>query len=143
MADFPKKPIEGAGGTPGGIGSFFIGLIMMCVGWYWILNSIMVTNSFHLSSSLYQADFFGGMSITSGMILVPMIFGIGMIFFNSRNPLGWVLAVGALAALVFGVIVSMRFSFRHMSLFDLLVVFVMAFGGTGLFLRSLRDSSRR
>src|SRR5437868_3720116 len=38
--------VRGAGGTPGGIGTFFIGLILTVVGGYLILNQVQVTSSF-------------------------------------------------------------------------------------------------
>jgi len=136
------SPIKGAGGTPGGIGSFFLGFLMMCVGFYMLLQSIVVTPWFGVGMGLFHfAMFGGGFSLTSGMILIPLIFGVGMIFFNGRNLIGWALAVGSLAALIVGVITSIHFVFRPMSLFDLLVILILTFGGTGLFLRSLRDHS--
>ncbi len=133
----PGPVRRGAGGTRGGIGSFLVGLIMMCGGWYWILQAITVTHTFSLGLRLYDT---GDLHITSGMILIPLIFGIGMIFFNARNFLGWFLALGSLVALLFGVITSLHFTFRTMSLFDLIVILILAVGGTGLFLRSLRDA---
>lgn len=126
--------MRGAGGSEGGIGQFFIGLIMMIAGGYMLLNAIMVTHHFSLGYSLYRV---GGFSLTSGMVLVPFIFGVGMVFYNSRNILGWILAIGSLVMLVFGVISSINFQLRHMSAFDLIVILVLLVGGIGLFLRSL------
>jgi hypothetical protein len=40
---------------------------------------------------------------------------------------------------VFGVLASIRFTFRSMSAFDLMLILVLALGGLGLFLRSLKD----
>lgn len=108
---------------------------MMCAGFYLLLRSITATSTFGMGMSLYA---YGGFSVTSGMVMVPFIFGVGMVFYNSRNPLGWLLAIGSLVALVFGVIASIHFSFRGMSLFDLIIILVLAVGGLGLFLRSLR-----
>ena len=137
------SPIKGAGGTPGGIGSFFLGFLMMCTGFYLLLQSIVVTHAFGIGMGLFHfAVFGGGFSITSGMILIPMMFGVGIVFFNARNLIGWALAVGSLAALIFGVISSIHFMLRPMSLFDLLVILILCVGGTGLFLRSLRDQDR-
>ena len=131
--------MRGAGGTNGGVGQFFIGFIMMCVGFYWLLNSITVHSSFGLANSLYHLSLFNSsFSITSGMVLVPFIFGIGLVFYNSRNILGWLLAIGSLAALIFGVIISLQFNLRNMTAFELLVVLILAVGGHGLFLRSLK-----
>jgi hypothetical protein len=73
------------------------------------------------------------------MVMIPFIFGVGLIFYNSKNILGWVLSLGSLTALIFGVISSVRFSMRTMTSFDLIVIIILAFGGLGLFLRSLKS----
>lgn len=131
--------MNGAGGSSGGVGHFFIGLIMMCGGFYMLLNAITVTSNFGLGSQLYRfSSFGGGMSVTGGMVMIPFMFGVGLIFYNSKNLLGWILAIGSITALIFGVIASVRFNLRTMSSFDLIVILVLAVGGLGLFLRSLK-----
>ena len=132
--------IQGAGGTPGGIGTFFTGFLMMCAGFYMLLQSIIVTQNFGWASGLYHVPMFGNsMPVTGGMILIPLMAGVGMIFFNARNLVGWALAVGSLGALIAGVISNLQFTIRGMNLFELLVILVLCVGGTGLFLRSLRS----
>lgn len=134
--------MNGAGGTSGGIGQFFISIIMMCGGFYMLLNSVSVTSSFAFSSRLYGfSGFGGGFGITGGMIMIPFMFGIGMLFFNAKNIFGWILSGGAVTALIFGVISSVRFSMRSMTAFELIVILVLAIGGLGLFLRSFKESS--
>lgn len=131
--------MRGAGGTSGGLGQFFIGLIMMCGGFYLLLNAISVTSSFGMGARLYGFSAYGGnYNVTSGMIMFPFMFGVGLIFYNSKNILGWLLAIGSITGLIFGVISSIRFSFRSMSAFDLITILVLAIGGLGLFLRSLK-----
>ncbi|CAA0091159.1 Uncharacterised protein [BD1-7 clade bacterium] len=132
--------MRGAGGTSGGIGQFFIGLFMLVAGGYLLLNSIVVRSSFGFGYRLYS---YGGYGVTSGMVMFPFIIGIAMVFYNSRNPFGWILSLGSVAALVAGVISSIRFSMVGMSAFDLIMILVLGFGGLGLFLRSLRDIDRR
>ena len=129
---------RGAGGTDGGTGSFLIGLIMMIGGAYLLLNSIIVRPNFGLGSVAFRV---GGLPITSGMVLIPFMFGVGMVFYNSRNWIGWILAGGSLVALVFGVIANMTLQLSRMSAFDLIVILVLLVGGIGLFLRSLRSAS--
>lgn len=136
--------MKGAGGTSGGLGSFFIGLIMMCGGFYMLLNAITVTSSFGMGMRLYGFSAAGGQyNITSGMIMIPFMFGMGLIFYNGKNILGWLLAIGSITGLIFGVISSIRFSFRTMTSFDLIVILVLAIGGLGLFLRSLKTLDER
>jgi len=134
--------MKGAGGNSGGVGNFFIGLIMMCGGFYMLLNAITVSSNFGLGSRIYNMNAFGtGIGITGGTIMIPFIFGVGLIFYNSKNILGWLLSIGSISALIFGVISSVRFSMRTMSSFDLIVILVLAVGGLGLFLRSLRSNN--
>jgi len=115
--------MKGAGGTQGGIGQFFIGLAMMCAGFYLLFNAIQVSSSFGLGYGLYRMNAFGqGLSITTGMVMLPFILGIVMVFFDAKTKLGWLLTLGSLVA----------------SAFDLIVILVLAFGGLGLFLRSLK-----
>lgn len=131
--------LKGAGGTSGGFGLFFIGLIMMCGGFYMLLNAITVTSSFGMGMRLYGFSAMGSsFNITTGMIMIPFMFGVGLIFYNGRNVLGWILTLGSITALIFGVISSIRFSMRTMTSFDLIVILVLAIGGLGLFLRSLK-----
>ncbi|MBO2663923.1 hypothetical protein [Shewanella algae] len=133
--------MNGAGGSSGGVGQFFIGLIMMCGGGYMLLNAIRVSSSFGLGTRLYGVPAFGSqLGITGGMILVPFILGVGMIFYNGKNILGWLLAIGSITAMIFGVISTIHFSLRSMSSFDLLVILVLLTGGIGLFLRSLKGN---
>lgn len=131
--------LKGAGGTSGGFGQFFIGLIMMCGGFYMLLNAITVTSSFGMGMRIYGFSAMGSMyNITTGMVMIPFMFGVGFIFYNGRNLLGWVLTLGSISAMIFGVISSIRFSMRTMTSFDLIVILVLAIGGLGVFLRSLK-----
>ncbi len=129
--------MNGAGGTRGGVGSFLLGLAMMVAGGFLLLQSIKVTTVFSLGYGLYR---WGGYSMTTGMVLIPLLLGIGMIFWNARNWFGWILALGSLIALVVGVLASIQFHIIHMSLFELLVVLILAVGGAALFARSLMES---
>jgi hypothetical protein len=126
----------GAGGTKGGIGQFFLGLVMFITGGYLLLSSIIVTNDFSLGYGLFHI---GSFSVTSGIILIPFMIGVGMIFYNSKNFIGWILAAGALLCMIVGVIVNTRFVFKHMTALELIIILVLLVGGAGLFLRSLRS----
>ncbi|WP_332875938.1 hypothetical protein [Massilia sp. S19_KUP03_FR1] len=131
--------MQGAGGTSGGSGQFLLGLVMMCGGFYLLLNNVIVSSTFGLGSRLFGI---GGFGVTGGIILVPLVIGIGMIFYNARSYLGWLIAIASFFAMVFGVIASVSLDLRTMSAFYLITVLVLAFGGLGLFLGSLRSAAR-
>ncbi|MEM1272669.1 MAG: hypothetical protein AAGF88_02570 [Pseudomonadota bacterium] len=126
---------HGAGGTDGGIGAFVIGFLMMCAGGYMLLNGIILRPQFGWGMSVLTLR---GVPITSGMIFVPFIFGIGIIFYNGRNIIGWALTIGSISAMIFGVIANTQIILARMTAFDLVVILVLLVGGIGLFLRSLR-----
>ncbi|GAB4395675.1 MAG: hypothetical protein OHK0053_05520 [Microscillaceae bacterium] len=125
--------MQGAGGNEGGMGRFFIGLIMFVTGTYLLLSAIHV--NFNLGSRLY----YGGYGINSGLLLVPFMLGVGILFFNYRNIFGWLLTFGSLALLIVGVIVNTDFVLRRMDAFELILILVLMVGGLGLFLSSFRS----
>ena len=128
--------MKGAGGTPGGVASFLIGLVMTCGGFYLLLNAIVLRASFGFGYRVYSV---GGFGITSGMIMIPFLFGVCMVFYDRRSTLGWLLTIGSVVSLIFGVLSTVNFTMRGMSAFDLMVI--LAFGGIGLLMRSPSDRS--
>jgi hypothetical protein len=126
-----------AGGTSGGVGSFLLGLGLMIVGFYLFLKSVHVNYGFAAWGPMYSI---GGWHLTGGIILIPAIIGIAMVFSNGASFLGWLLLVGSLLALFAGIITSINFTLSGMPLFDLLVVLFLIAGGAGIFIRSLRSS---
>jgi len=130
---------KGAGGTSGGVGRFFIGLTMLIAGGYLFLNSIHISTNFHFGlGGRHAFSSFTGFS-TSGYVLIPFIFGIGMVFYSSKNVIAWVLIFASVVMLVFGVITSLNFRMMHLSAFMLISILVLMIGGLGLFLSSLRS----
>jgi uncharacterized protein len=120
--------VRGAGGTPGGLGTFLAGSAMVVAGGYLLLTRVTVT------SGLWM--FWGYNAF--GLSLVPLLVGIGILFFDGRSLIGWVLtAVGALIILA-GIIANLQVYFRPTSLFDTLLILGLMAGGIGLVARSLR-----
>lgn len=132
--------MRGAGGSDGGLGRFFIGLIMIIMGLYLFLDNLNVTQSFSMSMPLMNM---GGFRLTTGYVLIPFIFGIGFIFYNAKSDLGWFLVIISLILLGIGVITSIHFKLNRMSAFELMMIIGLTVGGVGLFLSSLRTINRR
>jgi len=128
--------MRGAGGTSGGVGQFLIGFVMMIAGGYLFLDAISVVNHFSMGRALFMV---GNFKMTGGLVLVPFIFGIGIVFYNAKNPLGWLLTIASLVMLGFGVISNIDFRLRTMSAFDLVMILGLLVGGIGLFLNSLKN----
>lgn len=134
--------MSGAGGTSGGLGEFFLGLAMFVVGIFLFLSNVTVYNHFGLGVTIFRIGGSNGVNFVSGMILIPFLFGVGIIFYNRKNIIGWILAGGSVALLIVGLIASMQFVWKPMTAFNTIMIIVLIFGGLGLFLKSLRESKR-
>ena len=75
-----------------------------------------------------------------GLSLLPLLVGIGLLFFDGRSVAGWALtAIGAIIILA-GIVAYLHIYFRTTSLFDTLVMLGLLAGGLGEIARSLRAS---
>lgn len=120
--------IKGAGGTPGGVGTFLFGLGMMVVGGYLLLQQVQVHSGFW--------DWFG--PNTFGLTLVPLLVGIGFLFFDGKSVAGWLLAGAGALIIVAGIVANLQIWFRPTSLYNTLVMLGLLAGGVGLVARSLK-----
>ena len=127
---------KGAGGTEGGITQFIVGLIMLIAGGYLFLDAVHIRNYFGFGRSLFSI---GGVDVPGGYILIPLVFGFGMIFFNAKNILGWLLLLASLVMIIFGIITSVDLQIREMTAFEMIIILALLAGGFGLFLRSLQS----
>ena len=119
---------QDAGGTPGGLGAFLMGLAMVCIGGYLLMNQVVVAGNYW---SFYGAN-------TFGVTLIPMLFGVAMLFYNGRSWLGWLLTVAGALFILAGVIANMHIYFRPETLFHTLVMLVLLVGGLGLVAKAIR-----
>jgi hypothetical protein len=121
---------RGAGGTPGGVGQFFVGLTMAVVGGYLLLNQVQVTTSF------WNFGRFGGF----GPTLLPLLVGVAFLFYNGKSIVGWLLTGLGLAIILAGILMNLDIYFRQTTLFNTIVMLGLLFGGLGLIARSLRSA---
>ena len=120
--------MRGAGGTSGGLGQFFIGLALAAAGAWLLTNQVVVSSG---AWTLWGYSSFG-------LSLIPMLLGIGMLFFDGKSKLGWVLLVAGLAIVFVGVIVNLHVYFQPTSLFNTLMMLALLAAGLGLIARSLK-----
>jgi uncharacterized protein len=120
--------IKGAGGTSGGIGQFFLGLAMAIGGAYLLTSQVTVSSGFW--------GYFG--PHTFGLTLLPLMFGVGMLFFDGKSVFGWLLTGASAVIIVLGILVNLQIYFQPTSLYNTIVMLVLLAGGLGLVARSLR-----
>src|SRR5262245_24220121 len=123
-----NERVRGAGGTSGGIGQFILGLCMAVAGGYLLTTQVTVTTSWWRWGS-YNAF---------GLSLIPLVFGIGILFFNGKSFVGWLLTLGGAVIIFVGILTHLDIYFQPTSLFNTIVMLVLLAGGIGLVARSLR-----
>jgi hypothetical protein len=121
--------IQGAGGTPGGIGEFLFGFVLAVAGGWLLTNQVTVSGG---SWMLWGYPAFG-------LSLLPFLVGVGFLFFNGRSIVGWLLTIAAVVIVVVGVLVNLRIHFQPTTLFNTLLMLALLGGGIGLIARALRS----
>jgi uncharacterized protein len=126
------RKFEGAGGTPGGIGEFFVGILLAAVGFYLLFSHVQVHSSYW---SFLGA---GGAGRSFGISLIPMLLGVGILFVNAKSVLGWILAVGGLLLILTGILINLDIYFQNTSLMNTLIMLALIAAGLGLVVKGLR-----
>jgi hypothetical protein len=120
--------MRGAGGTEGGLGTFFIGFVMAVAGGWLLTNQVMVTSG---GWTLWGHNAFG-------LSLIPLIAGVAFLFFDGRSILGWLLTIAGSVIIFVGILTNLDIYFRPTSLFNTVLMLVLLAGGIGLIAKSLR-----
>jgi hypothetical protein len=128
MSEDAMESGRGAGGTEGGVGAFLVGVAMASAGAYLVTSRVMVTTG---GWRLWGFNSFG-------LSLVPLLAGIALLFFNGRNPLGWLLSLAGISIIFAGILMNLDIYFQPTSLFNTLMMLGLLMGGIGLVARSLR-----
>jgi hypothetical protein len=119
----------GAGGTPGGLPQFFLGLGLAVVGAYLLTQQVTVQTGYWTLGG-YNAF---------GLSLIPFILGIGLLFFDSRSTWGFFLLFGGVLIIAAGILLNLTIYFQPTSLFNTLAMLGMTAAGVGLVLRALKS----
>ena len=126
-----RSSARGPGGTSGGLGTFLLGLGMLVVGGYLLLARVTVGSGAWL---LWGYNAFG-------LSLLPLLGGIGWLFYDGRSIGGWLLTAAGALIIVAGILANLHIYFGPASLFDTLIMLGLLAGGLGLIARSLREQA--
>jgi hypothetical protein len=110
---------------------------MVVVGGYLLLNQVQVNGGY------WYFGWAGSYGRSFGVTLIPLLFGIGILFYDGRSFAGRVLTAGGSLVILAGIIANVDIHFQQTSLFALLVMLVLLVGGIGLVLRAVLPFDRR
>ena len=109
---------------------FIFGAALSVSGGYLIMNQVQVTSGYW---SWWGTN-------TFGLTLIPLVIGLGLLFFDGKSIAGWVLA-GAGAVIIFaGILANLQIYFRQTSLFNVILMLALFAAGLGLMARALKSS---
>jgi hypothetical protein len=109
---------------------FIFGLALAIAGGYLIMNQVQVTSGYW--------QWWG--TNTFGLTLIPLVIGIGLLFFDGRSIAGWVLAGGGAVIIFAGILANLEIYFRQTSLFNAILMLTMFAAGLGLMARAVKNS---
>ncbi len=120
------------GGSDHELLEFFMGFLLLGGGVYWVLNSFEVSSSWGMG---YYSLF--GMRITGGVMLIPLLIGIGLLFFMEKKVIGGCVTALGLLIILISLLSSVSFRARYTTLWVYVLMFGMIAAGAGLLVKTL------
>ena len=114
--------------------TFFIGLLLLGGGLFMIFQNIEVTSSWGYGGYFFR---FGGIGLPNGLIMLPIIAGIAMLFLMDRKIFGWVVLSIGIVIVLLSVMLTTHLRWRSSNAYVFVVMFGMVAAGGGMVLREL------
>jgi hypothetical protein len=112
---------------------FFIGIILLGAGLFLFSSKVIVTSSWYQWGGLSA----GGYNFTNGLVVLPLLIGIVMLFYNAKSMLAKVIITLGALFIILTVIMSVTIRFSRGSLFEFVLMLGMIAAGSGLLMRVL------
>ena len=125
------------GGKDGGEGLFLGGLALMIAGLYFFLDSVKVSSGqFGAISGMIGRGRQGMETTSMGIVFVPFLIGVGVLFYDSAKRWAWWLSGLGLVLIVIEMMSRIRFV-MEIKTSTLLLMFILIAAGAGLVARAL------
>lgn len=111
--------------------------ILMCCGGLYLFSKQVSVETVRFSNMYGSWGLFGSKGIPGGMVVVPMIIGIVLWVIFPKSFVGKLVTILGGLFIILGVISSIELRFVRASLYELILMLVLIFGGGALMLRIL------
>jgi len=112
--------------------TFFAGLLMFAGGVFMILQNVIVRTSW--GTSFYHI---GSWNVPNGLIMLPVLIGIVMLFVMDRKIFGWIVFGLGILFILLTVIMSVSISWKTSNAYVFLLMFGLAAAGGGMLMKVL------
>lgn len=109
---------------------FYIGIILIAAGLYFLLSKAVVHSGFYGWTV-------GGVNISTGLVVIPLMIGIVWLFNNPKSIIARIITIAGSIFIVVSIIMNMRISFRTTTMFDYVLMTMLMAAGIGLVLKSI------
>lgn len=109
---------------------FYMGIVLIAAGVFFLLSKAVVHSGFYGWS-------IGGMNLSTGIVVIPLMFGIIWLFNNPKSIVARLITIAGSIFILASIIMNIRISFTTTSMFDYVVMTAMLAAGIGLLLKSI------
>lgn len=108
---------------------FYIGIISMAAGIFFLLSKSVVRSSF-LGLSI------GGINVSTGIVVIPLMAGIIWLVNNPKSIVAKIITIAGSIFIIASIIMNIRIYFTTTSLFDYIIMMVLIAIGAGLLIKA-------
>lgn len=117
--------------------SFFAGLAFSVLGIFLITQNTIVRTSFNLSRIT------GGYNPPFGLLLLPILIGIILLFAMKKQIWGWLLIIFGLCTILLSLLMGLEIRFRPVTLYYTILMYGSVAVGAGLMIRGVIQSNQK
>ena len=108
---------------------FYMGILLIVAGLFFLLSKAVVRSGFYGFS-------LGGLSISTGLVVIPLMLGIIWLVNNPKSILARLITIAGSIFIVGSIIINIRITFTTTSMFDYLIMMLLIAGGLGLMIKA-------
>ena len=109
---------------------FLVGLVICGLGIFLVFQNTILYTNFSLMDLL-------GFNPPFGVVLLPLIIGVGILFFNDKSIFGWLLIIFGLITIIAGILMGLKIFFKPVTLYQGLLMFCTITAGVGIMLKAI------
>lgn len=116
--------------------NFLAGLAFFALGVYLITQNTIVRTGMNLGRIT------GGYNPPFGLLLLPIIIGIILLFAMKNQVLGWILIIFGICTILLSILMGLEINFKSTSLYIVILMFSCVAVGIGLMIRGVVQSNK-
>lgn len=108
---------------------FYMGILLIIAGLFFLLSKAVVHSGFHTWAV-------GSLSVSTGIVVVPLMLGIIWLVNNPKSILARLITIAGAIFIVGSIIINIRISFTTTSMVDYIIMMLLIAGGIGLIIKA-------